>query len=78
MSAHYFPLRDDLSEVVGVRTTIWISAIIAVVALFFAGVAASRFTARSWWFSGARQLLFGVLAAAVTYGVGSAFHATTG
>jgi VIT1/CCC1 family predicted Fe2+/Mn2+ transporter len=59
-------------------TTIWISAIIAVVALFFAGVAASRFTARSWWFSGARQLLFGVLAAAVTYGVGSAFHATTG
>ena len=58
--------------------SIWISAVLAVLALFGAGVAASRFTARNWWYSGARQLLFGVLAAAVTYGVGSLFHATTG
>lgn len=54
------------------------SAVLSVIALFLAGVAASRFTSRSWWYSGARQLVFGVLAAAVTYGVGSAFHATVG
>jgi VIT1/CCC1 family predicted Fe2+/Mn2+ transporter len=59
-------------------TSLWLSAVLSVSALFLAGVAASRFTSRSWWYSGLRQLLFGVLAAAVTYGVGSAFHATTG
>jgi VIT1/CCC1 family predicted Fe2+/Mn2+ transporter len=58
--------------------SLWVSAVVSVVALFLAGVAASRFTSRSWWFSGTRQLLFGVLAAAITYAVGSAFHATTG
>jgi VIT1/CCC1 family predicted Fe2+/Mn2+ transporter len=58
--------------------TLWISAVLAVVALFGAGVAASRFTSRTWLYSGLRQLAFGVLAAAVTYGVGSLFHATTG
>lgn len=59
-------------------TTIWISGVIAVLALFGAGAAASRFTSRSWWYSGIRQLLFGMLAAAVTYGVGSLFHTATG
>jgi VIT1/CCC1 family predicted Fe2+/Mn2+ transporter len=59
-------------------TTLWISAGLAVVALFAAGVAASRFTSRGWMYSGARQLAFGVLAAAVTYGVGSLFHAASG
>jgi len=59
-------------------THLWISAILAVVALFIAGVLASRFTSRSWLYSGARQLAFGVLAAAVTYGVGSLFHAAGG
>ncbi len=59
-------------------TNLWISAILAVVALFIAGVLASRFTSRSWLYSGARQLAFGVLAAAVTYGVGSLFHAASG
>jgi vacuolar iron transporter family protein len=58
--------------------TIWISAVISVVALFSAGVAASRFTSRTWLYSGVRQLVFGILAAAVTYGVGSLFHAAAG
>lgn len=58
--------------------SIWISAVLAVLALFGAGVAASRFTSRTWWYSGARQLVFGVIAAAVTFGVGSLFHATAG
>lgn len=66
-----------LPYVLGAKS-VWISGVISVLALFGAGVAASRFTSRSWWFSGARQLLFGVLAAAVTYGVGSLFHAVGG
>jgi vacuolar iron transporter family protein len=47
-----------------------VSAILAVIGLFGAGVLVSRVTARSWWFSGTRQLVVGVLAAVVTYGVG--------
>jgi vacuolar iron transporter family protein len=57
--------------------TLWIPAIVSVLALFGAGVAASRFTSRGWVYSGARQLAFGILAAIVTYGVGSLFHAVT-
>jgi VIT1/CCC1 family predicted Fe2+/Mn2+ transporter len=57
--------------------TVWISAVVSVLALFGAGVAASRFTSRGWIYSGMRQLAFGVLAAIVTYGVGSLFHAVT-
>jgi len=53
-----------------------ISIVLAALALFGAGALASRFTSRSWWFSGLRQLFFGMLSAAVTYGVGSLFHAT--
>ena len=66
-----------LPYVLGAKSLI-ISAVVAVIALFGAGVAASRFTSRSWWYSGARQLAFGMMAAAVTYGVGSVFHATAG
>ena len=40
------------------------------IGLFVAGVLVSRITARSWWFSGIRQLCVGVLAAVVTFGVG--------
>ena len=65
-----------LPYVLGAKS-LWISAIVAVLALFGAGVAASRFTSRGWAYSGARQLVFGVVAAAVTYGVGSLFHAVT-
>jgi VIT1/CCC1 family predicted Fe2+/Mn2+ transporter len=39
--------------------------------LFAAGVLVSRFTARSWWFNGLRQLAFGVIAAGATFIVGS-------
>jgi VIT1/CCC1 family predicted Fe2+/Mn2+ transporter len=59
-------------------TSIWISAVLAIVALFAAGVGASRFTSRGALYSGGRQLVLGVLAAAVTFGVGSVFHATVG
>jgi VIT1/CCC1 family predicted Fe2+/Mn2+ transporter len=54
----------------GVQTLLW-SAILSIIGLFGAGALVSRVTARSWWFSGLRQLFVGVLAAAVTYGVGT-------
>ena len=46
------------------------AAVLSVIGLFAAGAVVSRVTARSWWFSGLRQLAVGVLAAAVTYGFG--------
>ncbi|CAB4847094.1 unannotated protein [freshwater metagenome] len=48
-----------------------VSLILSVLGLFAAGVLVSRLTARSWWFSGLRQLFVGVLAAAVTFGIGT-------
>jgi VIT1/CCC1 family predicted Fe2+/Mn2+ transporter len=41
-------------------------------ALFGIGAAITLFTGRSAWFSGARQLVLGLLAAGVTYGIGRA------
>jgi VIT1/CCC1 family predicted Fe2+/Mn2+ transporter len=57
---------------------LWLSAILALVALFAAGAVTARFTERDWLFSGTRQLVLGGLAAAVTYGVGQAFGAVVG
>ena len=59
-----------LPYLVGATTLTW-SLILSVIGLFGAGALVSRVTARSWWFSGLRQLLVGVLAAAVTFGIGS-------
>jgi VIT1/CCC1 family predicted Fe2+/Mn2+ transporter len=39
--------------------------------LFLAGALAARFTTRSWWYSGLRQVGFGVIAAVATYLVGA-------
>ena len=58
-------------------TKLWPAGILAGIGLFGAGALVSRVTARSWWFSGLRQLLLGGAAAAVTFGVG-ALIGTTG
>jgi VIT1/CCC1 family predicted Fe2+/Mn2+ transporter len=50
--------------------TIVPAAILAGVGLFVSGAAVARYTARTWWFSGLRQLGVGALAAGVTYGLG--------
>ncbi|GGO02300.1 membrane protein [Microbispora rosea subsp. aerata] len=50
---------------------LWVSAAVSMVALFTAGALVSRVTARSWWFSGLRQLVVGSVAAALTWGLGS-------
>jgi VIT1/CCC1 family predicted Fe2+/Mn2+ transporter len=54
--------------------TLLVPAILWVCALFAAGAATSRFTVRSWAYSGFRYLIAGALAAAITYGVGALFH----
>jgi VIT1/CCC1 family predicted Fe2+/Mn2+ transporter len=52
-------------------TSLWPAGVVAAIGLFSAGALVSRVTARSWWFSGVRQLVLGCAAAAFTYGVGS-------
>jgi vacuolar iron transporter family protein len=52
-------------------TTLWPALVLASLGLFGAGALVARVTARSWWFSGLRQLGFGLTAAALTYLVGS-------
>jgi VIT1/CCC1 family predicted Fe2+/Mn2+ transporter len=55
------------------------SVVVATLSLFGAGALVSRFTTRTWYYSGGRQLVLGALAAVVTYGIGSAIGgATTG
>ena len=55
-----------------------ISLVLSVLVLFAAGAVTARFTSRSWAYSGARQLLLGGAAAAVTYAVGVLFHVSVG
>jgi VIT1/CCC1 family predicted Fe2+/Mn2+ transporter len=59
-------------------TSLFISAVLSLAALFGAGALTAQFTSRSWIFSGTRQVLLGTFAAAVTFGVGSLFDAVTG
>ncbi|MEV4624410.1 VIT1/CCC1 transporter family protein [Asanoa sp. NPDC049573] len=45
--------------------------------LFLAGALVARFTQRSWWVSGLRQLVLGAAAAAATYGIGTLIGVST-
>ena len=51
---------------------LWVALLFGGVGLLVAGALSSRFTPRPWWYSGLRQLLFGAVAAGVTYGIGAA------
>jgi vacuolar iron transporter family protein len=59
-------------------TVLWISLLVSALALFVAGAAVSRFTTRTAVYGGARQLLLGAGAAAVTFGVGHLVGGTVG
>jgi VIT1/CCC1 family predicted Fe2+/Mn2+ transporter len=59
-------------------SALWPAFIVTVVALFLAGAVVSAVTARTWWYSGTRQLVLGVAAAALTYGVGAAVGTSIG
>lgn len=50
---------------------IMLSIASGVVGLFIIGASITLFTGRSVWFSGFRQIIFGLAAAAVTYGIGA-------
>ena len=47
-----------------------ISTAFAAVGLFLIGSAITLFTGKSIWYSGFRQVIFGILAAAITFGIG--------
>lgn len=54
----------------GGLTAVLLSAGASAVGLFFIGAAITLFTGKNVWYSGFRQVLFGLLAAAVTFGIG--------
>jgi VIT1/CCC1 family predicted Fe2+/Mn2+ transporter len=55
---------------------LWLALLAGAVGLFAAGAVVSRFTTRHWWTNGTRQLVLGLVAAGLTYLVGTAFGAT--
>lgn len=59
----------------GAQDLVWSTAVSGV-ALFAAGAIVSAVTARSWWYTGLRQLLVGAVAAGVTFGVGNLIGTT--
>jgi VIT1/CCC1 family predicted Fe2+/Mn2+ transporter len=54
------------------------AVVVALLGLFVCGAVVARVTARSWWYSGLRQLILGGAAAAVTYGLGALFGTAVG
>ncbi|MEV0199423.1 VIT1/CCC1 transporter family protein [Nonomuraea sp. NPDC050691] len=57
-------------------TSLVLSAVVSCASLFAAGALVSTVTARSWWFSGLRQLFVGALAAALTFALGNLIGAS--
>jgi VIT1/CCC1 family predicted Fe2+/Mn2+ transporter len=62
----------------GGRNYVIASVALGAVAAFAVGAALARFTGRSVVWSAGRQLLLSAVAAAITYGIGSAVGVTTG
>jgi vacuolar iron transporter family protein len=55
---------------------LWVALLAGGLGLFVAGALSSRFTPRPWWYAGLRQLLFGAVAAGLTYAIGRAIGVT--
>jgi VIT1/CCC1 family predicted Fe2+/Mn2+ transporter len=55
-----------------------VSIAASTVGLFFIGAAITLFTGKSVWFSGFRQVLFGLMAAAITFGIGKIIGISVG
>lgn len=60
------------------RTALVLSIAFSTVALFLVGAGITLFTGRSVMFSGSRQVLFGLIAAALTFGIGRAVGVSLG
>jgi vacuolar iron transporter family protein len=54
----------------GGMKAVMISAILSAIGLFLIGASITLFTGKSIWYSGMRQVIFGLLAAAITFGIG--------
>jgi VIT1/CCC1 family predicted Fe2+/Mn2+ transporter len=59
-------------------TMLWPAVLLALAGLFGCGAVVARVTARTWWYSGLRQLALGGAAAALTYGLGTLFGTAVG
>ncbi|QKW05939.1 VIT1/CCC1 transporter family protein [Streptomyces sp. NA04227] len=59
-------------------TALWPALLLALAGLFACGALVAKVTARSWWFSGLRQLGLGGAAAGVTYALGHLIGAAVG
>jgi vacuolar iron transporter family protein len=59
-------------------TALWPALLLALVGLFGCGAVVAKVTARSWWFSGLRQLALGGAAAGVTYALGTLIGTAVG
>lgn len=57
---------------------LWPAVLLALAGLFLCGAVVAKVTARSWWYSGLRQLALGGAAAGVTYLLGSLFGTAVG
>jgi VIT1/CCC1 family predicted Fe2+/Mn2+ transporter len=55
---------------------LWVALLCGGLGLLVAGALSARFTPRPWWYAALRQLLFGALAAGITYAVGAAIGVT--
>jgi len=55
-----------------------LSLIVSAVGLFIIGAAITLMTGRSVWFSGTRQVLVGIAAAGLTYGIGKLIGVSLG
>jgi VIT1/CCC1 family predicted Fe2+/Mn2+ transporter len=51
---------------------LWAALVSGGIGLVVAGALSSRFTPRPWWYAGLRQLVFGAIAAGITYLIGMA------
>lgn len=54
------------------------SALLSAMGLFLIGAAITLFTGKTIWYSGARQVFFGLTAAAITYGIGTLIGVSLG
>jgi VIT1/CCC1 family predicted Fe2+/Mn2+ transporter len=55
-----------------------LSALVSTIGLFLIGASITLFTGKNVWYSGFRQVLFGLAAAAITYGIGTLIGVSIG
>lgn len=59
-------------------TNLVLSLVLSLGALFGTGALVARFTKRTWWYSGLRQVALAAVAAGVTFGIGSLVGTSVG